>query len=143
MRRGTTLFIAAFLLTACATPPPDPSPAEIADGNYGPYPTNVRAIIMEHLRDILLDPYSAVVTIEQGPAKKWSKTIDDIYYAYGVCASINAKNAYGAYIGVETFFFNIKDDRVANMYRGTAAETKCYELSQQNPKRPQSRDDVL
>lgn len=86
-----------------------PTQAEIERIDYGPYPTEYEATISAYLRNILKDPESARIEYVFGPSQQWRKTGpiagNRLTAGYLVCAFINAKNSYGAYVGRRLYWF--------------------------------------
>lgn len=99
----------AILMTGCAISPPTAQEAENAD--YGEYPSAYREIVKAHMEYRLKDPSSAIYNFLNTPKRDWYR-LNTIYYGYGVCVAINAKNSYGGYTGNKVNYFLIKNDNI-------------------------------
>lgn len=108
------VVIAVAMLSACAI---KPSPSELASADYGAYPDNYKEIVggYESLR--LKDPSSAVYQYMGMPQKAWNG-LGGSQYGYAVCAFINGKNSFGAYVGARPNYFLIRDGRVVRSVEG-------------------------
>lgn len=93
----------AAILAGCAGVSA-PSEAELSKADYGPYPQNYETVIKDHLRVTLRDPYSVMDLRVAPPTKCWFRRSQFELTHYGWCSvvSYNAKNAYGAYVGIRT-----------------------------------------
>ena len=72
-------------------------------------PDDVQGVLRERLKKQLLDPYSAMIDVTRGPrTARYEVTPGLIYEGKAICATVNAKNAYGGYAGAEpwVFFFH-------------------------------------
>lgn len=124
----TFLCMAAVLamLTGCATPTPE----ELSIADYGSYPSNYERIIKNYLRSSLKDPDSAQLTFLNSPKSGWNG-LGGAKYGYIVCAQINGKNSFGAYVGYRPAYFMIKNDVVIDAtlgdgkYGDAIAQGKC------------------
>lgn len=86
----------------------------------GAYPTNYDQIVRTHLEDILRDPSSADVHEKRRPRLgAWfsggglltgRRKGQPFWF---VCYKINAKNAYGGYVGFKDYLFLIANGEVA------------------------------
>jgi hypothetical protein len=102
---GLTLAIASCQTTE----PRDPGPA----------PKDTKSIIREHVRTTFNDPYS-LRDVEVGDPEA-----SQIAGGWLVCFKANAKNRFGAYVGLTTIVFQIKNDRVIDDEKGESAERFC------------------
>lgn len=101
------VLAALFSLSACVT---TPTPEQLASADYGEYPQNYKSIVQDHLKKTLKDPYSAKVEYLNEPTKQWHAAFGrEPQYGYVVCANVNAKNSYGAYVGEKLNIFLIKN----------------------------------
>ena len=88
------------LLTSCASLP---SQQEAAAADYGTYPSNYEQVVKGYYDNTLKDPGSAQYRDITLPKQFWlGDRFTGAHYGYLVCATLNAKNSYGAYIGFQT-----------------------------------------
>lgn len=101
----------AATLAGCMT---TPDPTEV-----GPPPANYKAIMAEHVRTAFFDPYS-VRDASIAPPKAGNLSTEMMTVATGhiVCMKANAKNRMGAYIGLTTSAYLIRDGKVAASHDG-------------------------
>lgn len=109
-----------------------PTPEQLANANYGSFPTNYKEITTQIISTMLIDPYSAVFSDWRGPSKGWYRNYKGAFFGYRVCVFVNAKNRVGGYTGRKLHFAMIKDDRVVvhdggNYRAGTMGEQWAYE----------------
>lgn len=130
MKKQNLLLASLLALTACASPP---SPAQLADADYGPYPTNWKALVKERLESVLVDPGSAEYRFNypapiqgwqnvKGPAGGFSS---ETIYGWKACFQYNAKNRMGGYGGYEDVYVFFKNGRIAlfdTKYGGVACK---------------------
>jgi hypothetical protein len=89
-----------------------PTPLEIQQAYYGPYPENYKNIIEKYMHSVLFDPYSAHYYWSNPPRKAWMNRIGTIYFGWAVECAINAKNRMGGYVGAQTYQFLLRDGQV-------------------------------
>ncbi len=94
-------------LAGCQTTPPNVK-ADISKGVPGDY----REQVALYFRKSLKDPYSVRDAEISGPTTAFAGIL------YGgtvpaVCVRLNAKNAYGAYMGITTYAIGFKDGKVS------------------------------
>lgn len=89
----TLIPLAVVSVLGCAAP-------SGSDSDYGPKPTDPGKIMQDYLRVQLMDPLSAQVEMRAvGRITTRSSLLTPTTYAWGICAEVNAKNAYGGYTG--------------------------------------------
>lgn len=76
-------------------------------------PANWQGLVDQYLEGYLKDPYSAVKKVTRGPRfghlpSRWVSRPP----GWIVCYSINARNAYGGYIGAQAYIFVLRDGKV-------------------------------
>ena len=103
---------AAFsILSACVGSANDP----------GPYPSDYQQIVKDYLHANLKDPYS-VRDLEIGPPEQNSRWTGLLYsgelYAWRSCVAYNAKNSFGAYIGIKSYGYYIRNGEVVYWHEG-------------------------
>ncbi len=104
-----TIFALLFL-NACAS---EPKPEELAAADYGTYPDNYVQIVKDYLGRALKDPSSAQYGDFTTPRKYWmGGGLTPRQFGYMTCATYNAKNSFGGYVGYETDLFLIKNGMV-------------------------------
>jgi hypothetical protein len=101
--------IIAILFTSCYR---CPSRAEIANFDYGEYPTNYEQIIKGYLNEILVDPFSIKNLTITPPRKKWIQFASMRHVGYLCYASFFAKNRMGGYTGKSEYAFIINNGQV-------------------------------
>ena len=122
------LLVAAIpvvIISACATAPPAPSDVAFTNADFGAVPTNYEAIVKGYYDASLKDPDSVRYRSISTPQKQWIGTrgTESGQYGYLVCAVINAKNTYGAYVGYKTDAFLLRDGRIVRYVKdGTLGE---------------------
>lgn len=83
---------------------------EVAAANFGKFPDDYRDQITEHMKYFLKDPYSAVYEFhEPYRAVIASPIYSRKIYGWGIDVDINEKNLHGAYIGMRTYQFFIRE----------------------------------
>lgn len=73
-------------------------------------PPELEQTLRARLERNLADPYSAQIKLMKEPWADTARLADRDYSGKFVCASINAKNGYGAYVGFQTYLFVVEDD---------------------------------
>lgn len=117
-KRGLIL-LATAALGACVTLPNAPTEEQLRTADYGPAPTDYRRAVKAYLEHRLRDVESARFEFFSEPGHSWAGNSPPFVYGWGVCAYINAKNAYGAYTGTKMYYFFLKGDEV---YEGDVSE---------------------
>lgn len=89
-------------------------------GGAGPPPTNYRQIVRDYVRQTFKDPYS-VRDAEISPPKMTEgptliPPLGPMTMAWVVCIRANAKNAFGAYTGLQQTAVVIYKDRAVNSW---------------------------
>lgn len=118
MKRYLTVLALAAILTACATPPLTPQQAAAA--NYGAIVTqaDAEAAAKAWLSTYLKDPYSAVEAwqpVDHGYVTTSILEGQQRYFGYLLNGTVNAKNAYGGYVGARAFQFLIRNGQVVHV----------------------------
>lgn len=97
------LLLAA--LAGCASGPGTPA-------DYGPKPTDPMRVMRDYLRVALKDPYSAQIEMRAvGQITNRTSLFTPMLYAWGICAEVNAKNAFGGYTGFKPVIVLWRADR--------------------------------
>lgn len=88
------LALAAASVLGCASQPG-------GDADYGPKPSDPARIMQDYLRVSLKDPYSAQVQMRAVGRITGTRAslLVPAPYGWGICADVNAKNAFGGYTG--------------------------------------------
>ena len=92
--------LSAAAVTACGTVKPDI--AQVQSANFGPAPSNeaILAAVRAQEASRLKDPYSALYEC-RAPRRAWTNVFGKITYGWAVACTVNAKNSFGAYVGVQ------------------------------------------
>lgn len=114
-----------LLLVSCVGSPP--TPEEMQNANFGPYPNNYEEIIKGYYYNVLFDPYSAVFRFLPPKKVGWGHG-NDHYFGYAVCGGINAKNRFGAYVGEQLFFVIINSGQIILRYEKSNAYDACKQI---------------
>jgi hypothetical protein len=115
-------FAALSILVGCTAPPP--TQQELAAANYGPPPKNYKATVMMFMGGILKDPESARYGFYIEPAKGYMGASRK--FGWATCATINAKNSFGGYVGAKLYFLLIRNDVVVD-YDNTDGKSYLYD----------------
>ena len=102
-------IVLALALSGCVSAP---TQQEMSSADYGPAPTDYEATIKDYLSQALKDPYSADVKYLFEPRKDWSGLGGNKQFGYAVCARVNSKNSFGAFVGFKLAYFLIRNDQV-------------------------------
>lgn len=105
-----TLLIVIVLISGCGLK--SPSPQDLANAYYGPFPDNYENIVKTFMQTQLFDPFTAVYNFEGSPTKAWQNNFGNIFYGYGGIVGINAKNRLGGYTGFKRHIYIIKYGQV-------------------------------
>lgn len=105
-----------ILFLGCAAAP-RPTASQLANADYGPYPSNYEQIIKDIISPILIDPYSAVLNLN-APKQGYNNMVDGIIYGWNVCGTVNAKNRFGGYVGPKPIYAMIKNGAVVRLIFG-------------------------
>jgi hypothetical protein len=101
------LAVLALSLAGCQALP---TAQDAANADFGPYPDNYKEITQAYYASILKDPESAKYqSIEMPHQATFGSIFEGSRYGYLVCATLNAKNSYGGYIGNQTDGLLIRD----------------------------------
>ena len=107
MKHHTIFALCAGLALAGCQPTNQGSVVELA----AQVPTNYRAQVAEHFRKTLKDPYSVRDAEISQPTTVFVGLLNG-GNAPGVCVRMNAKNSFGAYIGLKTDAVVFRNDVV-------------------------------
>ncbi|WP_127999193.1 hypothetical protein [Piscinibacter defluvii] len=88
------LTLAAGVMLGCASPAG-------GDAEYGPKPADPTRIMQDYLRVQLKDPLSAQMQMRAVGRITTTRAslLVPARYGWGICADVNAKNAFGGYTG--------------------------------------------
>lgn len=116
------------LLAGCASVEV-PDAAQLARADFGPYPTAYEATVKAHYVATLKDPDAVLYRSISAPKKQWlgDRLNPAGTYAYLVCATFNAKNAFGGYVGYKTDAFLLRGGSIVRVLEGAefGAGTIC------------------
>ena len=94
------LILGAVVLSGCVALP---TAQEAALADHGEYPTNYEEIVKNYFDGVAKDPDSLKYRGISTPQKYWlGDRLEGARYGYLVCATVNGKNSYGAYVGYKT-----------------------------------------
>jgi hypothetical protein len=119
----------AAIFTACSSAP---TIEQLASTDYGPKPENYQELVKTYLADRLFDPYTAVYTHWNGPKRGYfgNRTLG-FKYGYAVCVGVNAKNQFGGFAGVQSYYFIIRNGAVIQSEFGEDAAAACSHIDAQ------------
>ncbi|RDV25583.1 hypothetical protein DXV75_09850 [Alteromonas aestuariivivens] len=110
MRKALIAITCTVLTAGCADLPTD---QQIDNANYGPYPENYKAIVEAYYDKELRDPDATLWRGIAEPKRYWiGNEMDNVYYGYLVCATLNTKNLFGGYKGYTTDALMINNGKV-------------------------------
>lgn len=99
-----------FLLSACTSLP---SQQQVDEADYGAYPDDYELIVKAYYKTTVSEPGSTKYNAIHKPVRYWlGSEVDDVYYGYLVCATVNTKNLFGNYSGFRHDALIIHDDHV-------------------------------
>lgn len=137
--RLVLVVLAMLLLNGCALMN-RPSPEQIAQADYGSFPTNYQATIKHYMDNVLKDPTSAMYSDWRGPSQGYVSNMHGAFFGYRVCVMVNAKNSYGGYTGKQPHTFVIKNDSIIQYKGGGVSGTigleESYKLCNLIPETP-------
>jgi hypothetical protein len=107
-------FLFVFLLTGCLASSPTKIQVESAD--YGAKPVFSTEVIKAVIKMQLKDPDSAKIQGITPFKREWYLNPENFNtqfaYAWMSCASVNAKNSYGAYTGYKSYVFFFRGENL-------------------------------
>ena len=111
-------IMSAALLIGCAE---FPNAKQNASADHGPYPTNYEEIVHQWISKTFFDPYSIRDLAIEKPTKGWRTGAPlfgekPVYYGWEVLVSVNGKNRFGAYVGLQKYDLIIRDGKI--IYEG-------------------------
>lgn len=102
-----------LLLASLAGCVPGPTGEQMARADFGSYPTDYESIVKNYYALLLKDPYSVVYAGVSEPKQFYlGDRLSGGRFGYLTCATLNAKNSFGAYIGYQTDALLIRDGAV-------------------------------
>lgn len=106
----TALVSSVLLLSACTSLP---SEEEISKADYGEYPEDYKNIVKTYYGYHLTHPDSVEFSQVTKPKRYWlGNELDDVYYGYLVCATVNYRNMVGKDTGFLTHALLIRNGLV-------------------------------
>jgi hypothetical protein len=110
------MLIFATAFAGCASLP---SREEAASADYGAFPNEYEQIVKSYYETRLKDPESVRYRSISHPKIFWlGSRFSGARYGYMVCATLNAKNSYGAYVGFKTDGLLIRDGAIIQVVEG-------------------------
>lgn len=80
--------------------------------DHGKYPSRYAALVRKWFTGTLKDPYSAKYGRISKPRKEHAIEAGEGIFGWSVCATVNAKNSFGAYTGNAVFWFLIVNNEI-------------------------------
>ena len=121
---------ASLLLSGCFKPTPE----QLANPDFGPYPFDYKETIQAYLAQEQPDPESNKYRYLGEPIQAYDGFLGR-RFGYAVCVVINAKNIYGGYDGQVLWMFMLRGDKVITSDKttnparnNTMASMKCERL---------------
>jgi len=107
LKRYIPIILMILPLASCASMP---SGEQYINADYGSYPQNYEQRIKDYFSNILRDPYSAQYKFHK-PFKGWlnKQLYSGHEFGWIVRVWVNAKNAFGGYIGEKHYMFFFKN----------------------------------
>ena len=103
----------AIAFSGCASLP---TAEDASRADHGTYPVEYELIVKRYYERSLKDPESARYKGISVPKPYWlGNRLSGSEYGYLVCATLNAKNSYGAYVGYQTDGFLIKNGDIVKV----------------------------
>lgn len=94
------------LLTACAATPGGGFLNTNTPADAGPAPTAVEQKVKAHLNAILKDPYSLMdLRVAEPQLTSCAVGVYGPFHGWRVHVAYNAKNSYGAYVGLRSYYY--------------------------------------
>ncbi|WP_118847050.1 hypothetical protein [Neisseria lactamica] len=104
------IFVLIMTMSGCVSLP---TAEEAQHADYGAYPANYSEVVKFYYENVAKDPDSLKFKKITEPQKYWlGNRIDGAKYGYLVCATVNGKNSYGAYVGYATDALLIRNGKV-------------------------------
>ena len=145
---GSRLVCVVVLLASCVTPgsPESPGSPPVESGwrpptegvDYGPFPENYEEIGHTALLAVLKDPESARWGRTSVPRREHAivnQFRHEAAYGYSFCVEVNAKNGFGGYTGMQTYWILVRNGELVRMlpapgqiYIGRAIDCRDGEL---------------
>jgi hypothetical protein len=110
MNKKLLALLTLLFLVGCVSAP---TPELVAAADYGSFPSDSERTVKDYLAKRLKDPDSALFREFTAPTRVYvGNRIEGVKFGYMVCATYNAKNSYGAYVGYSRDGFLIKNGSV-------------------------------
>lgn len=121
------LLLICLFLASCAAPGRSGFLNTNTPDDTGPMPQNYEQTIQAYLQSALKDPYS-MRDFSAGIPVRASCAIGiyGSYHAWRVPAQYNAKNSYGAYVGIRAYYYWFHGERLKGI---TEHPSSCPEAS--------------
>lgn len=99
-----------------------------SDADYGSYPTNYKDLVKKHFNETLRDPDSAKYSEWSEPKKTYymETKLSKPQYSYSVDVVMNAKNAYGGYVGNRLYIFFIKNGKIESEHKKNVLRYQAF-----------------
>ena len=106
-------FIAVIVLSGCQSLSPDPSPAQMAAGDFGKKPANIEQLLRRSFERNLYDPASVTQFVVSEPVKCGKKKgLGTPVFGWCSFYEYNAKNRLGGYVGLRGHTVMVLNERI-------------------------------
>lgn len=122
MKKILAVMLSSLLLTGCIAKLTE---EQIANADYGSYPTNYEKIVKSYYEEVAKDPDSLKYRSISKPKKFYFRELATDYFGYVTCAVVNGKNSYGAYVGYKLTGFIIHNDKIIYVNRNVRNKQVC------------------
>jgi len=106
-------LIAMIALSGCQSLSPDPSPAQMAAGDFGKKPANIEQLLRRSFERNLYDPASVTQFVVSEPVKCGKKKgLGTPVFGWCSFYEYNAKNRLGGYVGLQGHTVMVLNERI-------------------------------
>ena len=109
MLKKIVFCLAVLVLAGCASAP---TQSQFESADFGVQPIEYEKTIKTYYESRLKDPFSAQYKFTHKPKKFYINDLKRNIFGWKVCATINAKNSYGGYIGWKTEMFMFRGEKI-------------------------------
>ncbi len=111
------IVLLTIALSACSTTLPTEKDVKSAD--FGSFPDNYELIVRAYYNTTVDEPGTTRYNAIHKPVRYWlGSEVDEVYYGYLVCATVNTKNMFGNYSGFRHDALLIHNDHVVKYVKG-------------------------
>lgn len=110
------IALLTLILSACTSLP---SQQQVDEADYGSFPDDYELIVKAYYNTTVSEPGSTKYNVIHKPVRYWlASEVDNAYYGYLVCATVNTKNLFGNYSGFRHDALMIQNDNVVKYVKG-------------------------